>query len=98
MAIKDLVAMRVFEVVQPLRDQVETGKSDCQFLVESKAAIAKELAKTKDELSRHINEKNSLAKSSQDLERKLKDAEEIIKKKDFKRVTDILFGKPGLPP
>ena len=78
--------MRVFEVVEPLRDQVETGKADNRFLSESKAAALKELAQVKDELAKQIGEKNRLVKSDQEKARGLKDAEEQIKKKEFKKV------------
>ena len=86
LAIKDLVSMRVFEVVKPLREQVDAAQNERRFLSESKSSQAKELAQLKDELGRQIEEKRRLVKSVKDLEMKLKDAEERIKQKDFKRV------------
>ena len=78
--------MRVFEVVKPLREQVDAAQNERRFLSESKSSQAKELAQLKDELGRQIEEKRRLVKSVKDLEMKLKDAEERIKQKDFKRV------------
>ena len=78
--------MRVYEVTRPLRDQVETAKSDVRFLTESKAAVAKELAQVKDALASRNNEKNKLTKSGELLERKLQEAEALLKRKEFKKV------------
>ena len=86
LAIKDLVSMRVFEVVKPLREQVDAAKNERQFMSESKATLAKELAQLKDELGRQMEEKRRLLKSNKDLELKWKDAEERSKQKEFKRV------------
>ena len=89
LAIKDFVSMRVYEVVKPLRDQVEAGKCDRRFLTESKSAVEEESARVKDELVKLIDEKKKVSKSCKELETKLKEAEERIKENDFKKV--LLF-------
>ena len=86
LAIKDLVSMRVYEVVRPLRDQIEAAKADKRFLTESKAALIEEVKQIKDRLGQREKDIQRLLKTSQDWETKCKNAEERVKVKEFKKV------------
>ena len=78
--------MRVFEVVKPLREQVDSAKAEHKFLIESKAATSRELSQLKEELAKQVDEKKRLLKSGKEMESKLKDADARNKEKEFKRV------------